>query len=222
MARRSVFLLKADLKRRNLAEEGGYWPLFGYSMAGLPRLDNTQNCIEQVLKDNIPGDLIETGAWRGGMAILMKAVLEANGVKDRCVWVADSFEGMPKPKNASDGWDLSSLSYLKVSLDEVKDNFAKFDLLDSQVRFLKGWFCDTLPAAPIDRLAVLRLDGDLYTSTMDTLNALYDKVSPGGFVIVDDYNSWPACKRAVDEFLSTRSIAAEIRKIDSDAVYWRV
>jgi O-methyltransferase len=78
------------------------------------------------------------------------------------------------------GRDLSHVEFLKVSLDKVEDQFERFDLLDDQVEFLKGWFRDTLPGAPINRLAVLRLDGDLYESTIDSLNALYRKVSPGG------------------------------------------
>ena len=90
------------------------------------------------------------------------------------------------------------------------------------MKFLKGWFADTLPTAPIEQLAILRLDGDLYSSTMDALNALYPKVSAGGFVIVDDYGSWPACKRAVDEYIATHRIQADLQTIDADGVFWRV
>jgi len=83
-------------------------------------------------------------------------------------------------------------------------------------------FRDTLPVAPIRKLAILRLDGDMYASTMDALNALYAKVSKGGYVIVDDYNCWPHCKKAVDEFRTAHGINAEIVKIDDDGVYWKV
>jgi len=221
-AKNSVYLVKADPRKVNQSQKGGFWPLFGYSMAGLPRLNNTQWCMEQAIMGNVPGDFIETGAWRGGMVILMRAVLEAYNVKDRKVWVADSFEGMPKPKNSSDGWDLSSISYLNVSLEDVKQNFEKFGLLDEQVHFLKGWFCDTLPYAPIEKIAVLRLDGDLYSSTMDALKSLYHKVSNGGFVIVDDYNSWPACRAAVSDFLHDIGESPVIEKIDEEAVFWKV
>ena len=111
---------------------------------------------------------------------------------------------------------------LAVSLDRVQDNFDKFDLLDDQVHFLKGWFSDTLPNAPIDRLSILRLDGDMYQSTMDALNALYHKVSVGGYVIVDDYNSWPHCRQAVDDFRATHDITDQIERIDEAGVFWRV
>ena len=111
---------------------------------------------------------------------------------------------------------------LAVSLERVRENFAKFDLLDDQVRFLQGWFRDTLPAAPIKKLSILRLDADIYQSTIDVLNALYSKVSIGGYVIVDDYNSWPHCKQAVDDFRKAHGIRDEIVKIDGGAIFWKV
>jgi len=80
------------------------------------------------------------------------------------------------------------------------ENFRKYDLLDRQVRFLKGWFSETLPGCPIERLAVLRLDGDMYESTMDALKHFYPKLSAGGYLIVDDYGAAPACKTAIHEF----------------------
>ena len=143
-------------------------------------------------------------------------------MRDRIVWVADSFQGMPHPQGSEDGWDLTHVEYLKVSLENVKNNFAKFGLLDDQVCFLAGWFKDTLPYAPIEKLSILRLDGDLYSSTMDTLSNLYFKVSRGGYVIVDDYFGWEGCRRAVHDFLNQNQIAAEIERIDGESVFWRV
>ncbi|MCP5059850.1 MAG: macrocin O-methyltransferase, partial [bacterium] len=164
----------------------------------------------------------DPGAWRGGTTIFMRALLRRYGVTDRTVWVADSFEGLPVPESASDGADLSDVEHLKVSLSQVKSNFARFDLLDDQVRFLEGWFRDTLPSAPIEQLAILRLDGDLYSSTMDALRSLYHRVSPGGYVIVDDYFSWDSCRRAVTEFLEELGIQPEIHRIDWTGAYWQV
>jgi len=201
--------------------EGRDLPFIGYTMVGHLRLDNIQRCFEAVLKDDIPGDLMETGAWRGGATIFMRALLKAHAVTDRKVWVADSFEGLPASTGFNDDWDLSQNEYFKVSLAQVRANFAKFGLLDGQVAFLPGWFSDTLPAAPIARLAILRLDGDMYGSTMDALTHLYDKVSPGGYIIVDDYFSWASCRRAVTEFLAARSLEPAIVAIDRDGVYWR-
>jgi hypothetical protein len=108
-----------------------------------------------------------------------------------------------------------------VSLEDVMALFERYDLLDDQVRFLKGWFADTLPTAPIERLAIMRLDGDLYESTRDALSALYDRLSPGGFVIIDDFVSLPPCEEAVLEFRSQRNITAELLPIDGTAMFWR-
>jgi len=220
-ASRGICLVRQGRLNASVREEGRDWPLFGFSMAGHRRIENVQRCIEDVVAAGVPGDLIETGVWRGGMTIFMRGVLKAYGITDRTVWVADSFEGLPAPTSQGDGWDLSDVSYLKVSLDQVKENFRKFGLLDDQVKFLKGWFKDTLPNAPITRLAILRLDGDMYSSTMDALRCLYDKVSPGGYVIVDDYYSWPSCKQAVSDFLAERKLNPTIQTIDWTGAFWQ-
>jgi O-methyltransferase len=202
-------------------EEGRDWPLFGYTMVGHRRLRHVRHCVEEVIRSGVPGDLMETGVWRGGCVIYMRAILRAFGITDRMVWAADSFEGLPPPSNGDDGPDLSGVDFLKVSLAAVKANFERFDLLDDRVRFLPGWFADTLPDAPVEALAVLRLDGDRYGSTMDALVHLYPKVSPGGYVIVDDYGSWPSCRRAVTEYLEQNGLKPEIHPVDWSAVYWR-
>jgi Macrocin-O-methyltransferase (TylF) len=195
-----------------------------HSMISMARLDNLQQCVEGVLDANVPGDLIETGVMRGGAVILMRAVLKAHGVHDRVVWAADSFEGLPAPnterypQDADADWHLRPLT--EVSVDHVRRNFQRYGLLDDQVKFLVGWFRDTLPTAPLEHIAVLRLDGDLYESTMDALTPLYPKVSTGGYVIVDDYNL-PMCKKAVDDFRRANGITEELVPIDDAAVYWR-
>jgi O-methyltransferase len=205
--------------------EGREWPAEAETMIGMIRLDNLQNCIVDVIRNDVPGDLIETGAWRGGATIFMRAVLKAYGDSARTVWVADSFQGLPKPEptrapaDAGDvHWTFQSLA---IPLDVVKQNFARYRLLDAQVQFLVGWFRDVLPGAPIEKLAILRLDGDMYASTMDALEALYDKVSIGGYVIVDDYGAVPACEKAVADFRSQRNISEPIIPIDWAGVYWK-
>lgn len=100
-------------------------------------------------------------------------------------------------------------------------NFQEYGLLDQQVRFLKGWFRDTLPKAPIERLAVLRLDGDMYESTREALEHLYPRLSPGGYLIVDDYHVVPGCRRAVDEFRKQRHVTEKIVDIDGSGVFWQ-
>lgn len=204
--------------------EGRDWPAEADTMIGLKRLENLQHCVTEVIRKNIPGDLIETGVWRGGASIFMRAVLKAYGDQTRSVWLADSFQGLPKPDDRypQDAGDrLSESSHvLGISLDQVKANFARYGLLDEQVRFLVGWFKDTLPTAPIRQLAVLRLDGDMYSSTMDALQSLYHRLSPGGYVIVDDYGCIPACKEAVDDFRAEHKITEPLQEIDWSGVFW--
>ena len=220
--KRRLLLVRARSFDPATRATGGDWPCFGYTMVGRARLNNLEQCVREVIEQQIPGDFIETGVWRGGSVIFMRAMLQICGITDRIVWAADSFDGMPVPQNASDGWDMSHIELLRVSLPQVKQNIARFGLLDEQIRFLKGWFSETLPTAPIKKLAILRLDGDLYHSTMDSLMNLYDKLSPGGYVIVDDYYSWPGCRRAVDEFLANRRLQPDIQQIDHTCAYWKV
>jgi hypothetical protein len=205
--------------------EGRDWPARAHTMIGLKRLANVRECVETVLADNVPGDLIESGVWRGGTTIFMRAILKVHGVTDRLVWVADSFAGLPPPDLAryplDRGITLHQFPQLAITLERVRDNFRRYGLLDEQVRFLKGWFRDTLPHAPIERLAVLRLDGDLYESTIQALEGLYDKLSAGGYLIVDDYGNVAACRQAVHDFRERRGINAPIRPIDWAGVYWR-
>jgi O-methyltransferase len=209
---------------RSARRVGRDWPAHAETMAGLERLDNVEKCVADVVNEGVPGDLIEAGVWRGGTSIFMRAVLAALGETTRRVWVADSFRGLPSPDAerypADAGLDLTTPA-LAVGLEEVKANFARYGLLDDQVEFLVGWFKDTLPSAPIDRLAVIRLDGDLYESTMDGLTALYPKLSVGGYVIVDDYGCIEACRRGVDDFRAENGITEALETVDWTARYWR-
>lgn len=204
--------------------EGRDWPPLAHTMIGLKRLDNIQFCVEDIIQNNIPGDLIETGVWRGGATIFMRAILKSYNIDNRIVWVADSFEGLPRPNSekypADAGDPHHALKFLSVSYEEVKENFAKYGLLDEQVKFLKGWFRDTLPVAPIERLALMRLDGDMYQSTIEALDSLYPKLSIGGYVIIDDY-SLKGCRQAVHDFRSDKGISDEIKEIDCIWAYWK-
>ena len=195
------------------------------TMVGLKRLNNIQECFIDILNNNIQGDLIETGAWRGGGTIFMRALLEVFDVKDRKVWVADSFEGLPNPNGEKYEMDKNStyhaMDELSVSLDQVKKNFQKYGFLDEQVHFLKGWFKDTLPDAPIDRIALLRLDGDMYESTMDALTHLYPKLSKGGYILIDDYGAVKMAKQAVKDYRNLNNISEEIKHVDWTGVYWK-
>jgi O-methyltransferase len=203
---------------------GKDWPVEADTMIGLKRLDNLQYCVTEVIRKKVPGDLVETGVWRGGASIFMRAILKLYGDQTRSVWVADSFKGLPKPdgryqQDAGDRHHEAS-DTLGVSLERVQANFARYGLLDDQVRFLVGWFKDTLPTAPIKQLAVMRLDGDMYSSTMDALQSLYHRLSLGGYVIIDDYGAIANCKQAVDDFRAEYKITEPLQQIDWSGVFW--
>lgn len=215
---------RGDITHEHREEGRPYFSAYADTMIGIKRLNNLQFCVEEVLRENVAGDFIETGVWRGGACIFMRAILEAYDSKDRKVYVADSFQGLPEPdegKYIADKGDVFHKNrLLAVSLNDVKRNFERYGLLDEQVVFLPGWFKDTLPGK-IDKLAILRLDGDMYGSTIEALEALYPKLSIGGFCIVDDYLALAGCKKAVDDYRSRNHISEKIQGIDWTGVYWK-
>lgn len=203
---------------------GGDWPLYSHTMIGQKRLHQLREACETVLREDIPGNFLECGVWRGGAAIMMKAALVANDCNDRDVILADSFNGLPAPDSPEDStfkMSQDDLNFLKVSMAEVIDNFRSYGLFDSSIRLIPGWFSETLPKLNVP-LSILRADGDLYKSTWDILINCYDLVSDGGFVIIDDYGAMIECRRAVDRFLEERKLKVDMQEIDWSGVYWRV
>jgi O-methyltransferase len=210
-----------DAERR---AEGKDWPVYAQTMVGQMRLRNVRECVETVLADGIGGDLIEAGCWRGGVAILMRGILRAYGVDDRAVWAADSFAGLPEPDErrypADTGDQGHALEELAVDIDEVRNNFRRYDLFDDQVKLLPGWFNETLPTIRDRRWAVVRLDGDLYESTMDGLVNLYPRLSIGGYLIIDDYG-FDNCRAAVEDYRREHGITDEVQRVDWTGAFWR-
>ena len=224
----NIELAKGASFMRTFAEH--YIDSQAVSLLPKARFTNIEQLILHIVEDQVEGDLIETGVWRGGAVIYMRAILKILNVTNRNVWVADSFEGLPTPDKDKNPLEAETSEVIKLmyqnfeaGLLEVKNNFQRFDLLDDQVKWLKGWFKDTLPGAPIQKLAMIRLDGDYYDSTMDSLTNLYDKLSVGGFVIVDDYgeDTWTDCRRAIHDFRLRQNITDIIVPVDSVCVYWR-
>jgi len=226
LAQRNIRLVRTlpfDEKKRALGLD---WPAAAETMIGMQRLTSLQRCVETVLAEDVPGDLVECGVWRGGACILMRAVLAAYGDEKRRIWLADSFAGVPSPDvenySADENVRLDlSACVLAVPEASVKANFKRYGLLDDRVRFLPGWFKDTLPSAPIDRIALLRLDGDLYESTIQALDALYPRLSVGGYCIIDDYHAIEACQKAVTDYWEKHRIVSKIVEIDGTGVFWR-
>lgn len=204
-------------------QHGGDNPSLAHSMIGWERMTSLQRCCERVLWDRVPGHFIEAGVWRGGACIFMRAVLAAYEDRERKVFVADSFAGLPKPAQAfkMDGSnDLWKRDDLRVSVTQVEENFRKYGLLDEQVVFVQGWFRDTLRTLDYP-FSIVRLDGDMYESTMDSLKALYPRLSVGGFLLVDDYGCFEACRAAVTDYRAAHGIDEQIEKTDWTEAWWR-
>ena len=169
--------------------------------------------------------LYPKGVWRGGASVFARAVMSAYGETDKRVsYVCDSFQGLPPGDKAlherDEGWDHTK--YLEVPTEVVANNFLKYGLLDSNVIFAKGFFNETMPplSERIETLAIMRLDGDMYESTVDVLYNLYDKLSVGGYVIMDDWTGFPS-KIAVEDFFKVHGINPKIVFIDGLSVYWK-
>ena len=207
-------------------QEGAAPWRFPHSMIGLFRLGNIERCAETVFAEGVEGDFLEAGVCRGGATIFMRALQLAHGQAHRRTWVVDSFQGVPPSDKEEDRrYDVhleeSVAPWLACSEKRVRDLFVRYDMLDPNVEFVAGWVAESLPSAPIGPLAILRLDVDIYSSTYECLDLLYDKVSPGGFVIVDDYGYFECCRDAVHDYRERRGIEEPIQWIDKWGIFWR-
>jgi cephalosporin hydroxylase len=178
-----------------------------YTEMGRRQLDRLEAAVRTVVEEGVPGDLAEVGTGRGGGAIFMRSVLEADEVADRDVWVVDRFR-------VEDG-DAGS------DLNQVRDGFSRFGLLDERVRFLQGAPEDALADAPIERLAVLRLGDGLGAGVGEVLAALHPRLSPGAVVVVSGTRD-PAVEQAVDGALAALDVDVPVDRIDANARIWRV
>jgi O-methyltransferase len=205
--------LCADLPITPEERENGSanWAWMAHTLVSRKRLKNIRELSAEVVSKNIPGAFVECGVWRGGASIYARACLP----EDRKVILCDSFQGLP-PDAAEP--EYVTFDHLKVSVDEVKSNFRKYDQ-EKNLEFVKGYFCDTLKNLKTP-IAILRADGDMYSSTMDILENLYFQVSPGGYVIIDDYGL-PPCAKAVTDFLAKHNIKVDLVTVDVVAAYFR-
>jgi O-methyltransferase len=182
-----------------------------YTMVERPALVDLARQVQTVLAENVPGDFVECGVWRGGASFLMADLLREVGAADRKVWMLDSFEGVPPPEDI-DGpfaralWAKDNAAG-SVPPDEVLTAASELGL-DSHTELVKGWFDETLPVVRhrIGPIAILRIDCDWYSGVRCCLENLYDQVAAGGFVIIDDYYWFDGCAVAVHEFLGERRL----------------
>ena len=220
---------KKNLRPFNESERdmGLEFPGFAVTMTGRRRLESVQEMLENIFTDNIPGDVMEAGVWRGGMSIFMRGVILAhNEGHARLSFVCDSFRGLPAsslPEDLAQTWNDNL--FLEVSADTVKRNFEAFGITDRNIVIVKGFFAQSMPqlrALVGERtFSLLRLDGDMYESTVDVLYQFYDKLSLGGYVIIDDYSEGFPARAAVNDFLQVHGIATLPVDIDGTAAFWR-
>ncbi len=203
-----------------LRVEGFDWPRDGLTMIGYRRLTNSEQCLKIILSEDISGDVIETGVWRGGSSLFMRAVL---GEDNRRVWAADSYAGFHEnDRDVIGAHEQYHGDYLKVSSERVHQNFERYGVSDRGVVYLEGWFQDTLPRLRDKHTwSLVRLDGDTYESTKLGLENLYPDLSEGGFLVVDDYGAVASCREAVNEYLAEHHLTPDIHQIDWTGVYWR-
>jgi hypothetical protein len=205
----SLFGKAADLAKAKLVHR-----VMPHSLVGSSGLEATYDAASEVIARCVPGDFIECGVAQGGCSALMATVAKTDP-KGRRMWLFDSFQGLPDPteedyddKKEITGEHIRPLvqgSCLGTKNQVESLLFSEFGLNPDSVFLMEGWFQDTLPACKdrIGAIALLRIDGDWYESTLCCLRNLYDQVSPGGWIIIDDYGVCFGCKKAVHEFLDS-------------------
>ena len=192
-----------------------------FTLVGVEGLDNISRLITEIKNNNVKGAFVEAGVWRGGASIWARALMDYLEIKEP-VYVCDSFQGLPIPMDINDIKDAHFfIPELSVSLNTVKENFGYFPL-EGEVKYVEGLFKDTMPKLKdeIGPISILRVDADMYEGTTQVLENLYDKISVGGFIIVDDYCINQA-KLAIDEFREMYNIKNPLIKANNCIHYWQ-
>jgi O-methyltransferase len=192
------------------------------SFTMIPEYSFIDNLILCEKIEEVKGDIVECGVWRGGMIASMAELLGNN----RQYYLFDSFEGLPKPgeNDGSDAfkWQANTESpeYYDNCKAEVEFAIKAMKLSGvNNYQIEKGWFNETLPKATCNEIALLRLDGDWYDSTMDCLKNLFPKVVDGGLILIDDYYFWDGCSKAVHDYLSKNNLTDRIRQTNYGVCY---
>jgi len=208
--------------------------VIGSTQLSYERLVTLYQQVVYLERNQLPGALVECGVWRGGAAAMMALANLAEASERRMLHLFDSFQGMPEPNLAHDGeqalrWagrrgdgSLVSTGVNVASPEDVKSLIIdRIGYPASSVVVHQGWFQDTLPVArpQIGPIALLRVDGDWYESTLVVLDYLFDLVIPRGVVVFDDYGAFEGCRRATDEFLARRAPHAYLHYIDYTGRY---
>lgn len=199
-----------------------------YTMTSIERMFALYKATEYIAKNNVEGDFVECGVWRGGSTMVILKTLEKFGVQNKKVWLFDTFEGMSEPtdddkdfKSESAEKQLNksaktndSIIWAYATLDDVKRNIALTNYPESNIHYVKGKVEDTLPNHNyFNAISLLRLDTDWYESTKIELECLYHLLQQKGILIIDDYGHWQGCRKAVDEFFSNKDFPL-LQRID--------
>jgi predicted O-methyltransferase YrrM len=186
-----------------------------YTMVAPDGLAALERSVRSVIRRGIPGQLVECGTARGGSAALLALWLQRLKSPKK-IYIFDTFEGLPEPTPEDPDYSLAAAftGTCRGELQEVQDLFRRLGVIDRAV-FVKGRFQDVLPTYDTPPIALLHLDGDWYESTMTFLQHLWDLVSPGGVVHIDDYGAWQGCQKAVDEFFASRGIHPKLHAVGS-------
>jgi O-methyltransferase len=190
-----------------------------YTMLSTVRLANLHKRAYEIEDMGIPGDIVECGVWNGGSAAMM-----ADAAPSRTLWLFDSFQGLPEP-DARDGERERRMhfeGFCRGDESKVQQAFDRLGLSMDNVKIVPGWFRDTFPDAPVHSVALLHIDADWYDPVRLCLETFYDKVVPGGVIVLDDYGVWEGCKAAFDEFWERRGLVRpSLIWPDKGAVYFR-
>jgi len=196
-----------------------------YSMCGPEEINQTKILVEDVIKKNVPGCIIEMGVWKGGMTMWIQAILNSLHTT-RNIYLFDVFGEFPRSSNPKDKFIHSIVSMLfqnNPTVKNVQNNFQKLNLWDDNIIFVAGDIMKTVPGMNLHSIAILRCDCDYYDCTKVILEKYYWRINKGGYIIIDDYNnSYVACRDAVDDFRKRYGIKNKIIDTHGGSVYWKV
>lgn len=190
----------------------------GYTMISSRRGRALTRLARDLDPRGIPGAIVDCGVWNGGSTILL-----SRAAPQREIWAFDSFEGLPEADLELDGREAKDWTGECLGAeDKLRAGFSRY-ANPERLHVVKGWFEDTFRHAVEDvgTVALLHADGDWYDSVKLTLETFYDRIAPGGLVVLDDYGHWIGAQRATDEFRRERGITAPLVRIDYAGRYWR-
>ncbi len=201
-----------------------------YSMTSLGRMYALFQSVIYIIENNIPGDFVECGVWRGGSSMVITETLLMLGINNRKVYLYDTFEGMPEPGKKDTKirkgidpkiiWESEKKKggWCAVSLEEVQENLAKTNYPISNIVFVKGMVEETIPNTVSETISLLRLDTDFYDSTYHEFIHLYPRLSNKGVLIIDDYGSWQGSREATDQYFQEQNIKPLLHRVDTGVV----